>query len=94
MMTRKQFFQHLLLKLAHAATGDRPQAPPKPSVNGSGPAMLAFTELSPSLVAMEADVSGRSEDAHENPAALRRQLYARLRERARSSGGSLHDNAD
>lgn len=94
MMTRKQFFQHLLLKLAHAATSDRPQAPPQPSVKASDPAMLAFTELSPSLVALEADAAGHTDGAPEDRAALRRQLYARLREHARPCGGSFHNDAD
>jgi hypothetical protein len=92
MMTRKQFFREALTQLGRTAaqvyTGlTGPLAPEiqHPQAN------LSLTELSPSLLAMEAErLTGKSGQACSD--ALRRRLYAQMADRARQPGPDNESN--
>jgi hypothetical protein len=86
MMTRKQFFRELLLNLGQAASGAWTDSAPELEPPHHTAQTLSASELSPSLMMMEAERLGMDNLSAVDSAALRRLLYAKMVDRTRTSG--------
>ena len=83
MMTRKEFFNQILIKVGQAVNRIGPGQTAAPSANGRFQSIdLAFTELCPSLLALSAD--GLAEPTGKPGCQdLRRMIYQQMTDRIR-----------
>lgn len=92
MLSRSHFLRELLQGTAGLAshTLEDSECAPEP-IDRRAEQSFAFTELSPALLAMEAERMGQAA-ANRTPESLRRQLYRQMKEQAPVSGPDPETN--
>lgn len=92
MLSRSHFLRELFQGTAGLATQilDESECEPEP-IDRRAEESFAFTELSPALLAIEAERLGEAA-ANRTPESLRRQLYRQMKEQAPISGPDPETN--